>query len=447
MKKIFTIILSVGFVLSISEATAQQMMQSVPQFKKSVVPRGHTIEKATKTFRTMHPPAAAAGAPGDTRWYSYFDAKDLYAGGAGVLVGNYLFPDSNITAEFSGSTFGTPWVHNIANSFDPTSIFFNDPANYPGEMALNATSEYSVDSLEILFAYVNDSSWSDTVVIELNFTVPADANGFIGNVASNLGVDTVFFRDLKYDSTDNQLNMTGNIVIEVLIDSAFARDTTSTGWNVISISTGALADLDADNLLAVNVYVKPGFSYSLSDTVQRMSLFVFECLEENGDNTYPAYEKKDDNTTYIAPTDVKYNLPSAGGWAGSFIPSYAYMGTTAGYGFENLLISYKVTCITGCGSTDVNDPIALNGFSVSQNRPNPANGNTEINFNLEQASTAVTFKVMDVLGRDVRFMDLGEKSPGMHKIDFSTEGLENGVYFYSITCNGKTVSKKMVVGQ
>ena len=46
-----------------------------------------------------------------SRWYNMGETMDAYFQGTSVLVPNYLFPDSNITAEFGTAEYGNPFVH------------------------------------------------------------------------------------------------------------------------------------------------------------------------------------------------------------------------------------------------------------------------------------------------------------------------------------------------
>ena len=85
-----------------------------------------------------------------------------------------------------------------------------------------------------------------------------------------------------------------------------------------------------------------------------------------------------------------------------------------------------------------------NSFSLSQNYPNPFNPSTVIGYQLS-VNSHVTLKVYDVLGRDVRTLVDGVKTPGRYEVKFDGSNLASGVYFYKLTAENKIEIKKMVL--
>jgi hypothetical protein len=83
-------------------------------------------------------------------------------------------------------------------------------------------------------------------------------------------------------------------------------------------------------------------------------------------------------------------------------------------------------------------------FSLEQNYPNPFNPATTIKFSVPQAGL-VTLKIFDVTGREVASLISGEINAGTYKADFNASSLGSGVYFYKLTGNGFTDTKKMIL--
>ncbi len=83
-------------------------------------------------------------------------------------------------------------------------------------------------------------------------------------------------------------------------------------------------------------------------------------------------------------------------------------------------------------------------FELFQNTPNPADANTVIRYNLEVANN-VTFEVIDLTGKRVEFMDLGQQAAGSQRINFDVSNLEAGMYQYTLTVGGETATRKMLV--
>ncbi len=83
-------------------------------------------------------------------------------------------------------------------------------------------------------------------------------------------------------------------------------------------------------------------------------------------------------------------------------------------------------------------------FNLSQNYPNPFNPSTTINYEIPK-SGLVTIKIYDVLGREVETLVNEEKNSGKYKVEFDGSKLSSGVYFYKITTNNFSETKKMLL--
>ncbi|MBM4165679.1 MAG: T9SS type A sorting domain-containing protein [Ignavibacteria bacterium] len=84
-------------------------------------------------------------------------------------------------------------------------------------------------------------------------------------------------------------------------------------------------------------------------------------------------------------------------------------------------------------------------FSLEQNFPNPFNPKTVIRYSLSVNST-VTIKVYDILGNEVAMlMNNKEREPGKHEAQFDGTNLSSGIYFYRLTTNNFSETKKMIL--
>ncbi len=83
-------------------------------------------------------------------------------------------------------------------------------------------------------------------------------------------------------------------------------------------------------------------------------------------------------------------------------------------------------------------------YSLLQNFPNPFNPITTIKYQISEDSY-VTLKIYDILGREVRTLVAENQKADTYLIDFNTTGLASGVYFYKLTANGFTDTKKMIL--
>jgi len=93
----------------------------------------------------------------------------------------------------------------------------------------------------------------------------------------------------------------------------------------------------------------------------------------------------------------------------------------------------------------VKNQAAINqGFSVSQNYPNPFTDYTAFKLDLNKASS-VSVKVFDITGRKVLEVPTANYNAGSYIIPINAQGLTKGVYTYTFLINGNTISNKMIV--
>ena len=111
----------------------------------------------------------------------------------------------------------------------------------------------------------------------------------------------------------------------------------------------------------------------------------------------------------------------------------------------------KVITTTVDQSTDVADGgYAIPGqFSMGQNYPNPFNPETKIAFNLEKAGD-VTLEVFDILGRKVSTLQSGFLGAGQYEytwygVDNSGRQAASGIYFYRLSSNEFSLTRKMTL--
>lgn len=81
---------------------------------------------------------------------------------------------------------------------------------------------------------------------------------------------------------------------------------------------------------------------------------------------------------------------------------------------------------------------------ITQNYPNPFNGTTRIEFALD-ARKDVKVEVYDSIGRKISTLLNEVIDGGYHTLDFDGFGLPSGVYFYRISTDQTSITRKMVL--
>ncbi|MGQ3012645.1 MAG: T9SS type A sorting domain-containing protein [Flavobacteriales bacterium] len=91
----------------------------------------------------------------------------------------------------------------------------------------------------------------------------------------------------------------------------------------------------------------------------------------------------------------------------------------------------------------VEENLSNNSFDVAQNFPNPVTGESQIVFNVPAAGK-VNFRITSLVGSVISDKTIGANA-GKNIIDINAGSFAPGVYMYSVTYNGSTVTKRMIV--
>lgn len=83
-------------------------------------------------------------------------------------------------------------------------------------------------------------------------------------------------------------------------------------------------------------------------------------------------------------------------------------------------------------------------FALGQNYPNPFNPTTNISFDLPRAGH-VKLEVFNLLGQSVRTLADGRMGAGTHLAVFDADNLPSGIYFYRLTHEVGSVTRKMIL--
>jgi hypothetical protein len=83
-------------------------------------------------------------------------------------------------------------------------------------------------------------------------------------------------------------------------------------------------------------------------------------------------------------------------------------------------------------------------FTIIPNYPNPFNPSTQLRFELNQpAATQIT--VYNMLGQQVKVMNLGNLTTGTHEVTFNAASLSSGIYLYTIQSGNAVRSGRMTL--
>lgn len=91
-----------------------------------------------------------------------------------------------------------------------------------------------------------------------------------------------------------------------------------------------------------------------------------------------------------------------------------------------------------------NEKLVISDFMLYQNYPNPFNPSTTISYQIAKQGL-VSLVVYNVLGKEVATLVNEVKSRGKYEIKFDASNLSSGIYFYKLTADGFTSTKKFTL--
>jgi len=95
-------------------------------------------------------------------------------------------------------------------------------------------------------------------------------------------------------------------------------------------------------------------------------------------------------------------------------------------------------------SVSVNEKNLLNTYYLNQNYPNPFNPSTRISYKVGEPGL-VQLKVFNILGVEVASLVNELQNAGNYTIGFDAAKFSSGVYFYSLSVNNFTQTRKMIL--
>ena len=134
--------------------------------------------------------------------------------------------------------------------------------------------------------------------------------------------------------------------------------------------------------------------------------------------------------------------------AGSSTEETAYLYNDDISSLNAALLKYRLKQIDFNGAFTFSDEIEViplpGTFALEQNYPNPFNPETKIRFSVPQ-SCDVSIKLFNSIGEEVRTILENHFDPGKYAVDFKSDNLPSGVYFYRLNAGNFSITKKMTI--
>ena len=358
-----------------------------------------------------------------------------YIGGNTIDQGNSISIDANGNAYITGTTTST--------NYPTTSGAYQDTLGGNGNAFVTKLNSAGSALVYSTFIGGNNYDYGYSIVIDASGNAYITGNSNSSNYPTTSGAyQTTLVNGNSQDAFVTKLNSAGS----ALVYSTFI------GGN--NLDYGQSIVIDASGNAYITGYTEsanyPTTSGAYQDTLGGyQNAFITKLNSAGSALVYSTFigGNGPDQGNSIA-IDASGNAYITGYTASSNYPttSGAYQ-TTLG-GTQNAFVT-KID-IVGATSVETNSPALPSKFELMQNYPNPFNPSTVIRFALPFSSN-VKIGVYNLLGEKIKELVNEQKNTGYYEVNFNTNGLASGVYFYMIeakSLDGKNEfrdTKKMIL--
>lgn len=273
--------------------------------------------------------------------------------------------------------------------------------------------------------------------------VDDSANVFVGG--SSVGITSAYdYVTIKYNSLGNTLwerryDSTGfpQTMYGLVIDNLNNVLVTGSSYQTIKYSSSGVQQW-------LNIYYVPYNEIAKSITVDK-----FNNVYVTGDVQYPPPIRHNIvtikyNTNGNQQWLIDYNSPFSSDDYGNVVLAdslfnvYIAGKSSSGSGTDFITLKYsQVTSIQNLNET-------VRDFELFQNYPNPFNSSTTIEFSIPVA-TIVHLSVFDILGNEMEKLVFKKLNQGKYRIVLDASNLSSGIYFYRLTTELNSISKKLIL--
>ncbi len=216
-------------------------------------------------------------------------------------------------------------------------------------------------------------------------------------------------------------------------------------WDKKFGSSKTRGDLEKVIQLNDSNYVAIG---GIKDTLGMRNAAWILKIKQNGDSLWAREYKRavsqDDYIYNFAPTNdagfiLTGSVPSSGTTSGT---QDGWLIKTDCLGADSITYYFGDSCYIGSPTTIKELTINTNYATLLDNYPNPFSSSTIIPYYMLEENVRGELTITDVTGRQLQKYNL-EK--GFNTIEFKTHDLKNGIYYYTMMVDGKTISTKKIV--
>ncbi len=185
------------------------------------------------------------------------------------------------------------------------------------------------------------------------------------------------------------------------------------------------------------------------ETFQRGETVTIEWEEqiEHGDSQWNLYHSPDGGNNWetivsgLAKENLSYNwtVPEVTTEEGQI---RVVQDNSTGTDYSDVSGNFIISTTTGI-QNEKNQP---DNFKLNAAYPNPFNSSTVISFQL-QRSTKVKVEIFNIVGQKIETLLNRELQAGTHQIKWDAANLPSGLYFYTVTTNFYSETRRLALSR
>jgi len=392
------------------------------------------------------------------------------AGNVYVAVNNLWISDvesrvPGVCSSKDGAQTWGPWnqmpktlLEQYASANFPDAKYANYDAFGTDGFAVTGTDRYSYvfrlghvndqnryDRLDLVEAEFKSGAWSIRKVAELNDFNPLT---FVVNDTASTSqgkwvpyVSSILGHEVQIAKTANN----SHLIIKWVDANTTTRYGVDPPMTILFNNNNALAYGTLDSLFTTDLF----FSVrALEDEAWGGAVNITNDEKVDKGTKIPAIVPSVDKVPVMyhqgltnAALPATHPLKSAG-WPDAFVErELGNAGATVNRFMPQTIRTGTFNAINPSSVQEVNENL---GFSLNNAKPNPATEVAEITFSLDVAGN-VSLVLFDMLGNRVNSLYSGQMDAGLHGLSVDPSTLSNGTYYFTLTVNGKSMTKTMVV--
>jgi len=194
--------------------------------------------------------------------------------------------------------------------------------------------------------------------------------------------------------------------------------------------------------------IEPGCVCFVLDDILPAELMSFDAraLDREVELTWSTASETDlDGFEVVRDGETVYFADATGAGTYTWTDSNLNNGRTYGYDLVSVSMSGAREVVSSTEATPLSNLAVITEYALHQNFPNPFNPTTSIVFDVVE-DNHVTLTVYNAMGQEVATLVNGMYGNGRHNVEFSSDNLTSGLYFYTVKIGNEfTATKKMLL--